>query len=226
VAALLAVAFVPAIAQTKPAKPAGKPAEAPQAKPDSAKDKDAKKTYAVGDLVDPATSFVDLTGKPRTLKEFAGKTVVLDFWSIDCPISKGYEMRLKKLFSDFEKKNVVFLAVDANESEVDKGADPCLRIKDYVKKESIPYTAVLVDVKNVVADRFGAKTTPHAFVIDEKGKLRYAGGVDDDPEFKAKDPGAVKSALRDAVEAVLAGKEPPLTTTTPHGCSIKRAKAS
>ena len=92
-----------------------------------------------------------------------------------------------------------------------------------MKKEKVPYT-ILIDKKNVVADRFDAQTTPHVFVIDDKGKLRYAGGVDDDETFK-KDAKAVKSYVRDALDAVLAGKEPAQATTKPHGCSIKRAGA-
>src|SRR5256885_1805435 len=119
---LLAFVIAPALAngQSKPAKPTKPPAPQgkPDAKPADPKKADAKKAYAVGDMVDPATAFVDLTGKTRKLDEFKGKTVVLDFWSINCPVSKGYEMRLKKLFADFEKKNVVFLAVDANSDEV------------------------------------------------------------------------------------------------------------
>jgi len=101
--------------------------------------------------------------------------------------------------------------------------DTYAKIKDYVKKEKVPYT-ILIDKKNVVADRFDAQTTPHIFVIDDKGKLRYAGGVDDDETFK-KDAKAVKSFVRDALDAVLAGKEPPQATTKPHGCSIKRVGA-
>jgi hypothetical protein len=83
----------------------------------------------------------------------------------------------------------------------------------------------MADKKNVVADRFAAQTTPHVFILDDKGKLRYAGGVDNDPDIK-KDSKSVKSYVREALDALLAGKEPPKTTSAPHGCSIKRAGAS
>jgi thiol-disulfide isomerase/thioredoxin len=226
----IAVAFVVLAAALAPAQdkpPAAPPPANPpqQAKPAAPKADEAKKAYVVGDIVDPALAFVDLEGKPHTLKEYLGKTIVLDFWSIECPISKGYEARFKEIHSEYSKKGIVFLMIDANVSEIGgAGADPFAAIKKYVKDQSIPYP-VLADKKNVVADRFGAQTTPHVFILDEKGKLRYAGGVDDDPDIK-KDSKAVKSYLREALDALIAGKEPPQTKTKEHGCSIKRVPAS
>ncbi len=214
-ASLLALAPALALAQSKPAAPA-------QGKPPAPAAADHKKAYAVGDVVEASTAFVDLEGKARTLKEFAGKTIVLDFWSIQCPVSQGYEARLTQVANDYASKGVVFLAVDANAGEI--ADDGIAKIKDYVKEKKVPYT-VLLDKKNVVADRFEAQTTPHVFVIDDKGKLRYAGGVDDDESFKKTDPKTVKSYVREALDAVLAGKEPPQTTTKPHGCGIKRIGA-
>src|SRR6185503_7911519 len=102
-------------------------------------------------VVDSSITLTDITGKKHTLKDYLGKTVLIDFWSIECPVSKGYEARLKKVFADYEKKGVVFLAVDANAGEVVSAADSHTPIKDYVKKESIPYP-ILLDVGNVVAD--------------------------------------------------------------------------
>jgi thiol-disulfide isomerase/thioredoxin len=214
-ASLLALVPALALAQAKPAAP-------PASKPPAAAD-DTKKPYVVGSVIDAAAiSFVDLEGKTHTLKEWAGKTVILDFWSIECPVSKGYEARLTAVANDYAGKGVVFLAVDANSGEI---ADASVaKIKDYVKKEKVPYT-ILLDKGNKVADRFDAQTTPHVFVIDDKGKLRYAGGVDDDENFKKTDPKTVKSFVREALDAVLAGKDPATTTTKPHGCNIKRAGA-
>lgn len=213
------LALVPALASAQ-AKPegTGAPPAAGQVKPE-----DAKKPYAIGSAIDPATAFLDLEGKPRTLKEWAGKTIVIDFWSIECPISKGYEARLKKLATDYAKKGVVFLAIDSNVGEIGKG--DYTKVKEYVKKEALPYTAVLADVGNIVADRFNAQTTPHLFIIDDKGKLRYIGGVDDDPDFK-KDAAAIKSYAAATLDALLAGKEPPQTTTKNVGCTIKRKPAT
>ena len=221
VAALVLATAAFASAQDKP--PAAPPAKAPpQEKPAAPKAEQSVKPYVVGDVVDPVLALIDLDGKSHTLKEYLGKTVVLDFWSIECPVSKGYEARFKEIYADYSKKNVVFLMVDANVGEVG-GAD-FAAIKKYVKDQSIPYP-VMADKKNVVADRFSAQTTPHVFILDDKGKLRYAGGVDNDPDIK-KDSKTVKSFVREALDALLAGKEPPQTTAKNNGCSIKRAGAS
>lgn len=202
-------------------KPPAAPKAPPQAKPAAPKAEEATKPYVVGNVVDPALTFTDLDGKAHALKEFAGKTVVIDFWSIECPVSKGYEARFKEIYADYSKKNVVFLMVDANVGEVGASTDG---IKKYVKDQAIPYT-IVVDKKNVLADRFSAQTTPHVFILDDKGKLRYAGGVDNDPDIK-KDSKSVKSYVREALDALLAGKEPPQTTAKNNGCAIKRAGAS
>lgn len=192
-------------------------------KPEKAAAKDAgtaKKTFAVGSDVDATISLTDITGKTHTLKEHQGKVVVIDFWSIQCPVSQAYEKRLKKLHEDYASKGVVFLAIDANHTEVDKGAaDPFGKIKDYVKKNSIPYP-ILIDTNNVIADRFDAKVTPHVFIIDGKGKLRFAGAIDDDNDGTKGDKAT--PFVRQALDALLAGKDPATSTTKPHGCDIKR----
>ena len=187
--------------------------------------------YAIGDEVDAAIALKDVTGKTWTLGDFRkteereGKIVVLDFWSISCPVSVGYEARMKAFHADCAKKGVVFLAIDPNHTEVDADADdPYGRIKAYVKKAEVGFP-VLVDHGNVVADRFGAKTTPHLFVIDREGKLRYTGALDDDSAGKkAKKGEKVQTYAADAVAALLAGKAPETSSTPPVGCSIKRVK--
>jgi thiol-disulfide isomerase/thioredoxin len=215
-AAAVAFAGALALAQESPKAPAGA-----QAAPGS---QEKAKPYEVGAEVDPELSFVDLEGKKHHLKEYLGKIVVLDFWSIQCPVSQGYEARFKKLFADYAKKGVTFLMIDANHGELGARNNLFGKIAGYIKENEIPYP-VLVDLNNVVADRFAAQTTPHVFILDAKNKLRYAGGVDDDFAFR-KEEKDVKCYVREALDALLAGKEPPQTKTTEHGCSIKRVRAS
>jgi thiol-disulfide isomerase/thioredoxin len=199
-------------------------------KDDKAKDKDKQKTdkdmvasIAVGSEVPGRITLADIKGNEHQLAKYRGKIVVVDFWSIDCPWSVGYEARLKRLHEKYSAKDVVFLAVDANTTEIDRGSDrPYGRIQKYVEEKTIPYP-ILIDDHNVVADLFGAKTTPHVFILDQKGVLRYAGGIDDDPkgEMGEKATNHVVAAL----DALLAGKEVPVATTKPAGCSIKRVAA-
>ncbi len=187
---------------------------------DQQKDKaDKAKTFQIGQEVD-RVALRDMEGKVHKVADFRGKVVVLDFWSIDCPVSRAYEARLKKLYETYAPKDVVFLAVDANTTEVDRGSDqPYARIEKYVKDNSIPYK-ILIDDHNWVADRFDAKTTPHVYVLDQKGVLRYAGAIDDDPKGEMGDKATNHVAA--ALDAVLAGKEVAVTTTKPKGCTIKR----
>jgi thiol-disulfide isomerase/thioredoxin len=100
------------------------------------KPSDKNTPFAIGDKVDGAIALKDVTGKTWTLGDFQkteereGKIVVLDFWSISCPISVAYEERMKAFHADCAKKDVVFLAIDSNHTEVDADAnDPYARIK-------------------------------------------------------------------------------------------------
>src|SRR5262245_17063554 len=191
------------------------------------------KPFAIGDKVDPKIALKDINGKTWTLGDFQktaereGKVVVIDFWSIQCPGSIAYEPRMKRFAAECEKQGVVFVAVAANYTELDEGAeDPYGRIRTYVKKAEVGFP-ILIDKGNIVADRFGGKTTPHLFVIDREGVLQYTGALDDDSKGeKEKAGGEVKRYAADAVAAILAGKKPEPATTPPQGCTIKRAPAA
>jgi thiol-disulfide isomerase/thioredoxin len=189
--------------------------------------------YAIGDTVDAKIALKDLEGKTWTLGDFRtteekeGQVVVIDFWSIGCPVSIRYEERMKKLAAMCKGKDVVFLAIDSNHTEVDADAeDPLARIKAYAKKAEINFP-VLIDHGNRVADLFGAKTTPHVYVIDRAGKLQYMGAPDDDSSHKKEMAGEeIQTYAADAITAVLAGETPDPQTSTPQGCTIKRVKAA
>ncbi|MEW6073776.1 MAG: redoxin domain-containing protein [Planctomycetota bacterium] len=194
---------------------------AAQDAPAAEQEEEVPKVFQVDKPVDLSLALPALDGKVHTLKQYLGKTVVVDFWSIACPISIAYEGRMKALYARYkDDPQVVLLAIDANHTELAPGEDPYARIKKYVADEKIPFP-ILIDAGNVVADRFGAQTTPHVFVIDAKGYLRYAGAVDDDPGGKKK-PEEVKQWAADAIAALRAGEPVAVKTTKPVGCTIKR----
>ena len=187
----------------------------------AAADDDKKaKPYDIGSEVDGAIALRDIDGKSHALKDYRGKPVVLNFWSIQCPYSVGYEQRLKALHAKYSERGVAFLMLDANHTEVDRDAkDPYARIRKYVEKAEVPYP-ILIDENNVVADRFAATSTPHFFVLDAKGVLRYAGNLDDDPRGTRGDDATPN--LANALDDLLAGKKVRVERTKEKGCSIKR----
>lgn len=181
--------------------------------------------YKLGSVVDESLVLAGMDGKTTTFKDLRGKVVLLHFWSTTCP----YETVADPKFVELEKrwkdnKDVVILAINANSSEIgDKvPSDGYAAIKEHARKKGLTH-ALIADHGNKLADLFQAKSTPHCFVLDRKGTIVYAGGLDDDP--KGDKGAATQNYARDAVEAVLAGKEVTLKESKPYGCSIKRIKA-
>ncbi|AGC41644.1 hypothetical protein MYSTI_00286 [Myxococcus stipitatus DSM 14675] len=161
----------------------------------------------------PAFTLKDETGKEHSLSQYKGKVVVLEWTNPECPfVKRHYEAdTMANTLKGFDAKKVVWLAVDSTgHNTPDKSAD-------WKKKEAFPY-AVLQDASGATGKAYGAKTTPHMYVIDGEGVVRYAGAIDDDPRGKnAKKVNHVQTA----VDAVLNGKPVPAATTTPYGCSVK-----
>ena len=232
----LAVIAAPVLGQAKPtsgansasgvSSSAGAPAGAPAAGAKASEAKaQAKKTYQLGDVLSADTKLIDLDNKVLSLGSLRGKVVVLDFWSIQCPISVRYEKRLKELYTHYAGKDVVILAVNPNNREMDRNAeDPAHKIRAYVKKAKVPYR-VLIDRDHRLADALQAATTPHAFVLDKELRLVYEGGIDSDRQWYATNRGKQPEPwLRQAVDATLAGRPIENKSTKEWGCGIKRIR--
>jgi thioredoxin-dependent peroxiredoxin len=137
---------------------------------------------------------------------------VVFFISTQCPVSRGYDARMRALANEFTARGVRFVGVNANAGE------PASMVAEHAKSAGFRF-AVLKDPDNAVSDRFLAAVTPTAYLMDSRGVLRYHGRIDD-----SQDAGHVTSHdLMNAIEAVLEGKEPPRTEARAFGCSIKRA---
>lgn len=143
-----------------------------------------------------------------SLSSAAGKIVVINFDSTQCPVAKAYRDRYTKLVEKYGDK-VTFVAINSNKTE------PGDKISDEVSKWNHP---VLKDDGAKVADSFGAKVTPHIYVVDAAGKIAYIGAIDD----SQKEDKVSKKYLDDAIGALLAGKEVPVSSTDAKGCTIKR----
>ncbi len=170
---------------------------------------------AVGATVPTDVTLTDIYGKTHTLGDLRGKIVFIHFWSIVCPSERLAEPKCIDLQKTYGDKGVVQIAINANQGELKgEGGEPYANLRDHVKKAGVNFL-VTVDPGNKITDLLGGQSTPHCFVIDRDGVLRYSGALDDDPRG-AKGAGAV-SYVRDAIEAILAGKPVATPTTKPYG---------
>lgn len=170
----------------------------------------------VGDKA-PAFSLNDVDGKAVSLADFAGKVVVLEWINRHCPFSRGKhnDRVMQKAVERLKGKEVVWLAIDSSHY-----ANPDQNRK-YARKQGLTYP-ILHDKGGKVGKAYGARTTPHMFVIDKQGVVVYAGAIDDAPPRTPK--ANPRNYVVEAVEAVLAGRAVRVSTTQPYGCSVKYEK--
>jgi peroxiredoxin len=143
-----------------------------------------------------------------TLSQFKGKILVIEFIATQCPYSLQQDSVIRKVCEDYKDKGVAFLGINSNKQE------PADEVVKHQKDAKLGFP-VVKDWNNVVADMFKATQTPHIFVIDAKGILRYEGAIE--PQRGDKTP-----YLRNALDDLLAEKEVRLKETKQWGCTIKR----
>jgi thiol-disulfide isomerase/thioredoxin len=158
----------------------------------------------------PDFELFDLQGNPHKLSDHRGKIVIINFWSAECPHSERTD---RYIVSMLEKWNgdVELLSIAANRNE------PLPMVEEAARTRRI--SKVLLDAKQVVADLYGAVTTPHAFVVDREGILRYRGAVDN-ITFRRRE--ATRFFLQETIEALLAERLPGVGETPAYGCAIVR----
>ena len=167
----------------------------------------------------PGFTLPDSKGKTVSLSDYKGKVVVLEWTNPNCPfVQRQYRDKLMTVLqAEYTKKNVVWLLINStNEGHGDYESGESLDAT--YASWGASQTAILMDPDGEVGRAYGAKTTPHMFVIDKSGTLFYQGAIDDDPRGTNADrQGYVKNAL----EGLMTGKEVTTTTTKPYGCSVK-----
>jgi peroxiredoxin len=168
-------------------------------------------SLAVGEQLTPFT-LKDATGKDVNLTAYRGsKVLILMFISTQCPISNAYNTRMAALAKDYAGRGVAFVGINSNREEAPE------EIAEHARTNGFSFP-VLKDLDNVQADRFGASVTPEAYVFDASWVLRYHGRIDDNragTHIQSPD-------LRNALDALLAGKDVPVAETKAFGCTIKR----
>ena len=170
----------------------------------------------------PAFTATDTQGKKVSLADQKGKYVVLEWHNQGCPyVVKHYDSgTMQKLQKDLTAKGVVWLTVISS-APGKQGHVSGSAADAYVKEHGAAPTAVLLDEDGTVGKLYGAKTTPHMFVIDDKGTLVYAGAIDDKPTADKADVQGAKSYVLAAYEETKAGKPVTTASTAPYGCSVK-----
>jgi len=170
----------------------------------------------------PDFTATDSNGKNHTLASYKGKIVVLEWLNHQCPFVKKHygSENMQKLQKAYTGKGVIWLSIissapgkqgyctpeEANSLTGEKGAAP---------------TAVLLDPQGTVGKLYGAKTTPHMFIISEDGVLVYNGAIDDIPSTDIADIAKAKNYVQSALDELLAGKAVSVATSQPYGCSVK-----
>lgn len=158
----------------------------------------------------------DHLGTAHALKDWADKkALVVVFLGTECPLAKQYGGRLAELASKYEAKGVAFVGINANQQ------DSLAEIDHYVREQKINFP-ILKDPGSLVADQFGAKRTPEAFVLDGKGTVRYWGRIDDQYAIGYAKSEPTKSFVAKALDELLAGKEVSQPASEPVGCFIGR----
>ena len=184
-------------------------------------------TLALGSSA-PDFSLPAVNGRTYSLKDFAkAKILVVIFTCNHCPTAQYYEERIKALARDYKGEGVALVAIMPNDPKSvrldELGwtdlSDSFEEMKIHARDRQFNFPYLYDGETEVTARAYGPVATPHAFVFDSARKLRYVGAIDDSERIEH----VQKSYLREALQALLAGQEPPVTKTKVVGCSVKWA---
>ena len=170
----------------------------------------------------PEFTLTDTTGHTQSLSAQKGKCVVLEWSNHECPfVRKHYGSgNMQKLQASAVAKGVVWFTVVS--SAFGKQGHVLAEQAEVIRKQRGDVsTAMLLDADGVVGKRYGAKTTPHMFVVNPQGVLIYAGAIDDKPSVDPADVARATNYVQRALDEVMAGQPVSTPQTTSYGCSIK-----
>lgn len=200
------------------------PAADPTAQSTPAATTTAAQATAAVDQKAPDFSLTGIDGKAYKLSDFKGKYVVLEWNNVDCPFVKkhyasGNMQGLQKKYTD---KGVVWLTI-CSSAEGKQGYYESAALQEKAKESKFSSTAYLRDADGAVGRTYGAKTTPHMFVINPEGVLIYAGAIDDKPSPDPKDIAGASNYVASCLDESMAGKAVAAKSSTPYGCGVKYA---
>jgi peroxiredoxin len=170
----------------------------------------------------PAFTAVDSNGVKRSLGDYKGRIVVLEWTNNGCPyVRKHYGSgNMQKVQADLTGQGAVWLSIISSAPGKQGFVDGAGANQLTTERNAHP-TAVLLDPAGKVGHAYEAHTTPHMFVIDQQGVLRYMGAIDDQPTTDPSSIATARNYVREAFAAVSAGKPVEVTATDSYGCSVK-----
>jgi len=184
----------------------------------------AVNTSATVRVGSPAPNFTakTSTGQTVNLSDYKGKVVVLEWTNHECPfVVKHYSTgNMQKLQQEAKAKGVVWFSV-VSSAPGQQGFVTAEQANAVVKEKKASPTAVLLDPDGTLGKLYGARTTPHMFVIDKAGQLQYMGAIDDAPSLANQDVTKANNYVRAALGQIMAGQKVTTSTTQPYGCSVK-----
>ena len=182
----------------------------------------ARAAANVGDVA-PDFTLTDLAGKTHHLADYKGKIVVLEWNNPDCPfVHKHYDSgNIPALQRKATADGVIWLTINSGAADQEGGSYSVAQLQAYLQKANAAPTAYLRDGDGRVGHLYGAKTTPHLFVISADGKLAYAGAIDSVRSADAGDIPAAKNYVVAALADLKAGRPVATPVTRPYGCGVK-----
>jgi peroxiredoxin len=170
----------------------------------------------------PAFTATDTNGKTVSLADFKGKHVVLEWVNPGCPyVVKHYGSgNMQGTQREAAAKGVVWLSVNSTAADARDFLKPA-EMAAWMQQQKAAATATLMDADGKVGRAYGARTTPHMYIIDPAGKLVYAGAIDSIPSGRVADIANATNHVKVALAESLAGKPVSTPVTRPYGCSVK-----
>ncbi len=161
-------------------------------------------------------------GKDYKLSQFKGKTVILEWFNNDCPyVKKHYDSKnMQNIQKEQTGKGAVWLAIISSVKGKEGYVDAAGANK-LIADRGMAVTALLLDDTGKVGKQYGAKTTPHMFIIDKDGKVVYQGAIDDRPSASVKSLDGAMNYVTAAMTSIQKGEPVKTASTTPYGCSVK-----
>lgn len=169
----------------------------------------------------PDFALTDTAGKAVRLSDFRGKPVVLEWNNPGCPfVRKHYQGNMQALQKEFTAKGVAWLTINSTEDASGDYLSPP-QLARWMNEQKAAPTAVLMDEDGKVGRAYGARVTPHMYLIDAQGRLAFAGAIDSIPSARVADIERATNYVRQGLNELLAGKPVSVAQNQAYGCTIK-----